>query len=48
MEKQIPTPKPVVNAFTGKCIHGKVGARFVQGRLITPSCESCMRMIHEP
>jgi hypothetical protein len=25
MEKQIPTPKPAVNAFNGKCIHGKEG-----------------------
>jgi hypothetical protein len=30
-----------VNPFSGRCIHGREGARVERGRLTNPSCERC-------
>lgn len=29
------------NAFSGKCIHGKDGAKIVHGRLTNKNCDRC-------
>jgi hypothetical protein len=50
MEQPQPTPtrrEGHFNPFNGKCIHGKDGARFMEGKLLSPSCDACMITLHK-
>lgn len=32
-----------INPFAGRCIHGKPGAKFYKGNLISNKCTSCKK-----